>query len=431
MLQEIAIENFRAFNDEVKIRIRPITILIGRNSAGKSSILKFLLMLRQTLESGDEQFLVTEGRHVHLGALRDLKHSAGKRRKLKFHLAMSGQLTPDIWRDFKLELDKIKLQSNRKPGKGNVLFSFPRTLPTKGEIRQALFNIDAEFFYGNPKLGTHTVSAMVGKEIDFERTTPNLARTRFLRFPPDTTLDAAKLILTLRDEQYLTGIREEIKSVRHLAAIREESQRAIIVASPPPGDVGHMGEFAIPHLQHICDEKGSEFEFIMKHLQSVANVDKVEFKDKIKGYLRQCTARNKDTSAVSYLADLGFGVSQCLPIFIQGAMMYQRQLLTAEQPEAQLHPTAQLEMGTFFAELWKERQVPSIIETHSGNILLRLRKHISRGQLLPEDVSVAYFHVLDGCVVVDNLEISSDGKLSPGLPMEFFGADILDSLDMA
>ena len=70
--------------------------------------------------------------------------------------------------------------------------------------------------------------------------------------------------------------------------------------------------------------------------------------------------------------------------------------LMIEQPEAQLHPTAQLELGSYFADIWKERRVGSIIETHSGNILLRLRRLIANGSLNPEDVSVAFFDIEEG-----------------------------------
>jgi AAA15 family ATPase/GTPase len=51
MITNIRLSNFRGFEEEVSVRIRPITVLIGRNSAGKSSLIKFLQMLRQTLES--------------------------------------------------------------------------------------------------------------------------------------------------------------------------------------------------------------------------------------------------------------------------------------------------------------------------------------------------------------------------------------------
>ncbi|MHC5728316.1 MAG: AAA family ATPase, partial [Nostoc sp.] len=134
--------------------------------------------------------------------------------------------------------------------------------------------------------------------------------------------------------------------------------------------------------------------------------------------------------AESYLADFGFGVSQCIPIFVQGALLSPGKLLIVEQPEAQIHPTAQLEMGSFFAELWTERSVPSIIETHSENIIIRLRKLIATGQLNSKDVTVAYFYIKDNSVQVKNLDINSDGSFEKGLPMEFFGADILEALSI-
>ena len=66
MIRTIKLKNFRAFQEEIEVRVRPITILIGRNSAGKSSVLKFLLMLRQTLDPGSihASVLVTPGNGV-------------------------------------------------------------------------------------------------------------------------------------------------------------------------------------------------------------------------------------------------------------------------------------------------------------------------------------------------------------------------------
>jgi predicted ATPase len=119
-------------------------------------------------------------------------------------------------------------------------------------------------------------------------------------------------------------------------------------------------------------------------------------------------------------------------------MNYPGQLLIVEQPEAQLHPTAQLDMGDFFAELWNDRKVPSLIETHSSNIILRLRKLVSKGQLNPKDVSIAFFTLekragkrggTHTAVAVRNIDINADGSLQKGLPMEFFGADIEEALD--
>lgn len=68
MITNISLTNFRGFEEEVSVRIRPITILIGRNSAGKSTVIKFLQMLRQTLESQRDEFFVTDGKYVQLGS---------------------------------------------------------------------------------------------------------------------------------------------------------------------------------------------------------------------------------------------------------------------------------------------------------------------------------------------------------------------------
>ena len=61
MLTELKLTNFRIFDDEVTVRFRPITILIGRNSSGKSTVIKFLLMLQQSLGIYSSQFIVTDG----------------------------------------------------------------------------------------------------------------------------------------------------------------------------------------------------------------------------------------------------------------------------------------------------------------------------------------------------------------------------------
>lgn len=196
----------------------------------------------------------------------------------------------------------------------------------------------------------------------------------------------------------------------------------------------------MPHLARILtdSEERARAKFIVKHAAAVARLDKVTFSRRVATLLTHIKARNMDTQAVCSLADFGFGVSQCLPIFIQGAMQYPGQLLVVEQPEAQLHPTAQLEMGSFIAELWNERKVPSLIETHSSNVLLRLRKLVSKGDLKAKDVSVAFFTLgsIPGkrggahtAVVVKNIDINPDGSLQKGLPMEFFGADIGEALD--
>src|SRR5438445_2546684 len=94
MIETIEVGNFRAFSKPVTIRLRPITVLIGKNSAGKSTLLKLLLLIRQTIESTGggffPQFFETEGQHVKLGAISGVQNRnpgfGGKRLRLVIHL---------------------------------------------------------------------------------------------------------------------------------------------------------------------------------------------------------------------------------------------------------------------------------------------------------------------------------------------------------
>ena len=76
MLKELKLSNFRLFDDEVTVRFRPITVLIGRNNSGKSSIIKFLLMLKQSLNKESVHFFNTE--NTGLGKFYEDVHNFGE-----------------------------------------------------------------------------------------------------------------------------------------------------------------------------------------------------------------------------------------------------------------------------------------------------------------------------------------------------------------
>jgi hypothetical protein len=344
---------------------------------------------------------------------------------------------------------------NTEGDRYRIHLEFPKPPVTK-ETGMANFYIQGRVHYGSRfKYGVHEVRGKLPNAFIFSKRADTLGRVGFLRFA-ERTDSLNELVKGVASERFLDTLRHEFLSIRHLSPIREESPMAVQTGSPPPNDVGQRGEFAMPHLAEFFTNPGmgDKAEFVERFAQRVGHVDKLSFKSKIVKLLTHIKGRNMDTQAVCSLADFGFGVSQCLPIFVQGAMHHKGQLLVVEQPEAQLHPTAQLELGSFFAELWKVREVPSIIETHSPNILLRLRKLISQGYLRASDVSVAFFTIGRGArpklqfmedmlehfeverkgqfpaVVVKNLEVNPDGSLEKGLPMEFFGADVLEALEM-
>lgn len=438
MLTELKLTNFRIFDDEVTVRFRPITVLIGRNSSGKSTIIKFLLMLRQSMGPGKTQFLSPEGDLVNLGVFAELKNALTRKRNLQFELtanSLSLRLPPDISR---------YLGSPEKVDPGKLVYKTDAAVSYSGNS-------------GRDSV-SYSVMAGIGGESFLSADIPKGSGLKFWDYPPppdglDTPLEideeneeSRKDFLERLEKrretlQYLfeqrviiDTIRHEVAVLRHLTPVRAEAER-VIVASPPPIDsVGQKGQYALPHLQRMMAENRENYAFLLPHLEGVAGLEEVAFKTFTRPRrISQAFAKNKTTGANVHIADYGFGVSQCLPIFVQGAIMPAYTTLMVEQPEAQLHPTAQLEMGSYFADLWQRRKVGSIIETHSDNILLRLRRLVAKGELLPEDVSVAYFTFDEnnrGMPIVRNLDINLDGSMEAGLPMEFFGADVIEGLKL-
>src|SRR5208283_37403 len=87
MLKHLRIRNFKSWRDTGEIRLAPLTVLFGNNSAGKSSIIQFLLMLKQTVESPDRRRVIHPGDEhtpVDLGTFRDLVFNHDEKQRVGF-----------------------------------------------------------------------------------------------------------------------------------------------------------------------------------------------------------------------------------------------------------------------------------------------------------------------------------------------------------
>ena len=424
MLTELKLANFRIFDDEVTVRFRPITVFIGRNSSGKSSIIKFLLMLQQSIDSGKPQFLSPDGNKVNLGIFDELKNSLTRKKYLIFELSVRNPVkrtTPSAISDFLVE----------DIGPNDLLYKTSAKVPynegtNAGRIEYFLFNTRNDRYFS---IADDVDILKNFTFLDNVSLLPEITKGEdgYVHIPTELMDDVIRFLV---EDEFLGALHFEIESIRHLDPVKSESRSAFVDSPPPTDYVGQRGQHTLNHLHRMTSESGDGYEFILPYLQNVAGIEGVVF-DTLSKNVVQTTATNKTTGADVLIGNYGFGVSQCLPIFVQGAIMSPQSLLMVEQPEAQLHPTAQLEMGSFFADLWNRRKVGSIVETHSGNILLRLRRLIATGDLSPEDVSVAFFTFDEdnkNMPIIKNLDIGEDGSMQPGLPMEFFGADVIEGL---
>ena len=123
------------------------------------------------------------------------------------------------------------------------------------------------------------------------------------------------------------------------------------------------------------------------------------------------------------LAHVGYGVSQVLPIIVDSLREKEGTTFLIQQPEVHLHPRAQAELASFLAVLAKQQNKRFLIETHSDHIVDRIRMDVrDQDDLTQDDVSILYFEREDGGVQVHSLELDPFGNIleQPGGYRRFF-----------
>jgi len=119
----------------------------------------------------------------------------------------------------------------------------------------------------------------------------------------------------------------------------------------------------------------------------------------------------KSGGRVFNLVDVGYGVSQALPILVDTIQhLAADEVFLLQQPEVHLHPRAQAELGSFFvSQAGKRRRF--VIETHSDYLVDRVRMEIRRGKIRAQDVSLLYFERKKHEAMIHNVELDKDGGI--------------------
>ncbi len=118
------------------------------------------------------------------------------------------------------------------------------------------------------------------------------------------------------------------------------------------------------------------------------------------------------------ITDVGYGVSQSLPVVVQSIASPKNTQFLIQQPEVHLHPRGQAALASLFLLLHNTENKSFTIETHSDHIVNRLRQHVVRGELDPADVQVLYLARTRRETEVYPIEIDHEGNLQ-GAPPQY------------
>jgi len=474
LIDSICLKNFKAFQDTGTLPLKQITLLVGKNSAGKSSLIKSILGASQTSWQADvdNSYFRLIGDYTNLGTYTDTVH--GNDANTDFSIEF-GVRDPK-GSNYQVEYAFCKNQKNslgtslkgiRVHHEGKFLLSAQKPLKNQPEHRTSRMEqgivlsrpkmTNAEYFVSkndqqpdpefNQKLKIFMESLGVkneGKEeekilritirdfaIDVDKVSKKQRSSSISFSLPDNEINRH-----IGDTRLVSRVIDSVLGrAIYLSGLREEPTREARLAQSSGNRVGIKGEDLATMLHQRRNNKEFMDRFNM-HLQVLGIAEKATTAPSYMksggnevetGFIKILLEKDGKNRT---LMDLGFGTSQVLPVVFELGLRKNR-LILIEQPELHLHPAAQSEIGSLL-NFSIEQGNQLIVETHSANLIERLRKLIREGKLSNNDVNIIYIgkDKQNGGSRCDVIGFDEKGEFTEAWPEEsFFGERELEYLD--
>jgi len=222
------------------------------------------------------------------------------------------------------------------------------------------------------------------------------------------------------------AVRKFLRGISYVGPLRSLPIRTYRLAAEAPLDVGRSGEFAPEVLYRLRDEEAGSIVFDwMQRL----GYGRPTFTDLSDEYF-QVQLKNRSGVTVN-IADSGIGLSQLMPLLVQGAMTAPGATLIAQQPEIHLNP-AQQSIATDFLIERASSGARVLIETHSEHVLLRLRRRVAEGLVDSRDVAIYYVGNEQGETTARQVGLGEHGEIGrDDWPEGFFEDQLEDSFALA
>lgn len=452
MLTHFKFQNFKSWKDTNNIRMASLTGFFGPNSSGKTSILQFLLMLKQTVESSDRQRILHTGddrTYVDLGTYFDISHQHEVPQSIDFELYWKlpkslkvinpeSSTNSSLFTINDLEFQaSVALESN-DIGVNHFKYSF------QSENTQYQFGMEHKVKPTSNQPASTQEYTLITDGYDAKR-----VRGRGWALPkpiktygfPDQSSGYYQNTGFLSD--FVLAFEELFQNLYYLGPLREYPNRSYAWAGERPQDVGRRGELAVQALlasralPKISRGKGKKRvtveERVAQWLRELGLIHEFrleEIAENRKDY--EVKVRKTAKASEVLITDVGFGVSQILPVLVLCYYAPPGSTIILEQPEIHLHPSIQAGLADVFVDAIATRNIQIIVESHSEHLLRRLQRRIAESNNISEKNTALYFCNLNksGQSMLTNLDIDSFGNIT-NWPDQFFGDEMGDLIAMA
>lgn len=391
-LSKLRFRNFRAFEEWTEIEIKPITVLYGWNSAGKSTILRLLTWISQSFEQESSSPMYMGERSIFKGyMIRDLVHFGNIAEPIGLELYFDSELgevclSADLF--YRSEQHPIVLMESR----------------LSVDLRE-IYRIE---YATSSQQGNQPYSLIIGSATLFED-----FQWRGI-IPIDLLL---KGYLNEEGQNLLRSLITCIQKVNYLGP-----HRAVIGINLTPGylnsiRIGHTedgfsGSF-VPQILFSEYKRGAEaFRRIQRDFETIFPGRELFVNSE--GNVFNIKVRVAETDKSALLSSVGEGMIQSLPFVTMCNLNgpHRGSVDMVEQPELHLHPAAQGAILDLFISGQARQGSSYLLETHSENILLRLRVAVSEGRIACGSIGILWVEQFeDGRSSVRRIEVDHKGEV--------------------
>jgi predicted ATPase len=432
MLTQLSITNFKSWRSIPQMRLAPITGLFGTNSSGKTSILQLLLMLKQTIDSSDRAQVLEFGDErslTNLGSFREVVYAHEKPGRVNFSLN---------WNLAK------PLAIKHPESKTNTLFAadqlaFSCQLGENGSERLAVSELVyslADHRFALRRKGPSGGKYELTTEGDGFRFTRNQGRPWALPAPVKFYGFPDQVYAYYQNAGFLSELQLAFESLfgqlYYLGPLREFPQRHYAWKGSEPADMGRRGERVVDAMLAARERKAylspgpkrkrqTLEERIARWLKELGLIHDFSVEAIAQNSsIYQVRVQKSPSSAEVLITDVGFGVSQILPVLVLCYYVPEGSIVLLEQPEIHLHPSVQSGLADVFVDAVKNRKIQIIFESHSEHLLRRFQRRIAEESLKPKDTALYFCEIDKGGSSLTPLDIDLFGDIL-NWPKDFFG----------
>ena len=473
-MKAFRIHNMKSFIDSNRIEIKPVTIFVGKNSCGKSSLLRFPAVIGQTFLARTESPLAFFGKFVDYGSFDSVKHKPLEKQYEKDEIGFEVEydISKDTFFEYYMkqnpeddEFDKIKdnwpeffetriVVSIDKPVKQistksvliyweNIkLASFNRISEHQYEYtiylnftedgyeeRQNTINLDIDvdnMFYFIPMFNSDDAIELFHDQCIDKYKEKNDEQIEEEVEIFDNQINFASELVRVTVDTLLS----EAMCMSYIGPFREDPKRIYRDTENDVRDVGAKGENLSTILLRESENDDGLIDEISDWLKRNYGYS-LEISPASNGYFNILLVDKNGIK--SNIMDVGYGISQVLPIITQlirttyvrnrTIIKKRDEIVLVEQPELHLHPAAQADLAELITFSIKEKDSQRIlVETHSEHLIRKLQVLIAQKKYITSDMVAVYSveKTQDGQAVVTKMELNNEGRFLTKWPSGFF-----------